>query len=460
MAERPRGRRAVLRSVRFRITAVAVLVLLAVLTLTGVALVALQRTVLTENLDDGLVEQADVLEAQAVAGDVATVLVVAGDDDLVAQVVTTGGRTVGASEDLVGARPVAALPSEAGERVTSVGSVVAAAEPHRLVTRRIDDTPLGDVVIFVAAPTDDVDESSDVLVRSLAGVIPLVGVVLAVLVWWLVGRTLRPVEAIRADVAAMGGDDLHRRVTVPPTGDEIAQLAGTMNAMLDRVERASELQRQFVADASHELRTPLTRMRAELEVDLAHPDTADLVATHESLLEETEGLQRLVEDLLLLARTADDHVGGGAVVDLREVVERELALATPSRTIPAELAAASPGPVRGDVAQLRRAVRNLVENARHHAASAVTVALEQTDGRVVLTVDDDGPGVPEGERDRIFERFARVDAARSTVDGGSGLGLAITRAIVERHGGTVSVGTSPLGGARFVVVLPAVAPDG
>ena len=131
---------------------------------------------------------------------------------------------------------------------------------------------------------------------------------LAALVWALAGRTLRPVEAIRREVARIGATDLRRRVPVPPGDDEVARLARTMNAMLDRVEGASERQRRFVGDASHELRTPLARMRSEIEVDLAHPDRADLVATHHSVLDEAVGMQRLVDDLLRLARA--DGTGG------------------------------------------------------------------------------------------------------------------------------------------------------
>ena len=147
---------------------------------------------------------------------------------------------------------------------------------------------------------DDIDESVSTLARSLLVGIPLVVAALALLLWWVVGRTLRPVEAIRAEVADIGGRDLHRRVPVPPGDDEVARLARTMNDMLERVDDAAQRQRRFVADASHELRSPLTRIRTELEVDLAHPGEADLLATHASVLDETVGLQRLADDLLLV----------------------------------------------------------------------------------------------------------------------------------------------------------------
>ena len=144
----------------------------------------------------------------------------------------------------------------------------------RLLSRAVD-APSGPATIHVAAPSDDISDSVAALRQSLLVAVPLSAGVLALLTWVLVGRTLRPVERIRAEVAAIDGADLHRRVPVPPTDDEIGRLATTMNDMLARVDQAQQRQRRFVADASHELRIPLTRMRTELEVDLDHPSTAD-----------------------------------------------------------------------------------------------------------------------------------------------------------------------------------------
>jgi signal transduction histidine kinase len=269
---------------------------------------------------------------------------------------------------------------------------------------------------------------------------------------------LRPVEAIRNEVAMIGGKDLERRVSVPAGDDEIARLARTMNGMLGRIETATRRQQQFVADASHELRNPLTRIRSELEVDAAHPESADLAATHRSILDETIALQQLVDDLLQLAR-ADAGVAATPAtrgpVDLDDVVLREAArLRASAATITVDTSNVSGAQVSGDPAQLTRVVRNLADNAARHAAAAVTFTLTEQDHSAVLTVTDDGPGIPAEDRERVFERFTRVDDARNAAHGGAGLGLSITREIVQAHGGRVAIDPDHAPGTRVVVVLP------
>jgi signal transduction histidine kinase len=223
-----------------------------------------------------------------------------------------------------------------------------------------------------------------------------------------------------------------------------------MNAMLGRLQESAERQRRFVADASHELRSPLARMRAELEVDRAHPGSADPAATSASVLDETVRLQQLVDDLLLLARGdagALDAVRT-APVDVDAVVER-LVADRREHEPPIDTRGVTPVQLSADEAQLRRAVGNLLDNAVRHARGAVSVTLAERDGDAVLTVADDGPGIPADERERVFERFTRLDDARSA-DGGAGLGLAIARDIAERHGGTLTLED----GSRFVLRLP------
>jgi signal transduction histidine kinase len=292
--------------------------------------------------------------------------------------------------------------------------------------------------VTVAAPDDDIDDSVASLVGSLVIAIPVGTLVLAALVWLVVGRTLQPVEAIRAEVAAIGGRDLHRRVPVPETDDEIGRLARTMNDMLARVEDASARQARFVSDASHELRTPLARMRAELEVDLAHPSTADLAATHRSALEEVDGLQHLVDDLLALAKSDAGAGGARTPVDLATlVVGDDVVHVDATSTI-----------VDGDERALRRAITNLVDNARRHARSRVDVVIADA----TVSVTDDGDGVPVEHRARIFDRFAQVDESRT--GSGTGLGLAIAREIAGQHGGTLTLE----GANRFVLSLRATPP--
>jgi signal transduction histidine kinase len=286
---------------------------------------------------------------------------------------------------------------------------------------------------------------------------PLLVALVAATTWAVVGRALRPVERIRARVAAIGGRDLQARVPEPGTGDEVDRLASTMNEMLARLQGSAERQQRFVADASHELRSPLTGIRAQLEVDLAHPGAADPLATERQVLDEVDRLQRLVADLLVLAR----HDAGGAAgpgrppcaLDLDDLVLREARRLREGGRVEVDTASVSGAQVVGHADELVRVVRNLVDNAGRHAASRVVLALREDDRWAELTVADDGAGIPADQRDRLFDRFTRADDARARDQGGSGLGLAITRALVTDHGGTVELAPSTTG-ACFVVRLP------
>jgi signal transduction histidine kinase len=225
--------------------------------------------------------------------------------------------------------------------------------------------------------------------------------------------------------------------------------------MLSRLERSVDRQQRFVADASHELRSPLTRMRAELEVDLAAGPDGVARDRLESLREEVMGLQDLVEDLLHLARAdAADIPLRAEPVDLDDVVLREGRRIQAGGRVTVDLSGVSAAQVTGDPAQLTRAIRNLADNAERHAAARVTFTLSETSSSAVLAVGDDGPGIPPEHASAVFERFGRVDLARSRATGGSGLGLAIAREIVERHGGALVLDPAHHPGARFVMTLP------
>lgn len=269
--------------------------------------------------------------------------------------------------------------------------------------------------------------------------------------WWLARRSLRPVERMTEQAGRMGADDLDRRLEVPRTEDEIARLARTLNSMLARVERGVHDKRRLIADASHELRAPLTAMRAELDVALDDPaldrSAREVLA---SARDEVARMSRVVADLLTLA-TIDER---GLELVEEEVDLRDLADAVAARF-------ESHGPVeargehvlvRGDSLRLDQALANLVDNAlKFGGAARIDVALKGDAARV--TVADDGPGVPPAERERVFERFVRLDAARGR--GGSGLGLAICREVVEAHGGSVRIDDAPDGGSCFALELPA-----
>ncbi|MFJ6216894.1 sensor histidine kinase [Streptomyces sp. NPDC092296] len=279
------------------------------------------------------------------------------------------------------------------------------------------------------------------------------------------GRALRPVERIREGMAEVSASELHRRVPVPPDGDEITRLALTTNQTLDRLEEAVARQQRFVADASHELRSPVANLRTGLEVALAHPSRTHWPEVARDALANTERLHRLIDDLLVLARldatapapdAADVKLTAVdlAAVDLAAVVRAECAgRGGPGARL--RLSGGEPVPVAGDRGQLRRLVRNLLDNAERHARSEIRVAVSADGaGRARLVVADDGPGIPAAERQRVFERFTRLDDARARDDGGSGLGLAIVREIAVRHGGTVEADAAEGGGARLTVLLP------
>ncbi len=438
-----------LRSVRARVTALATVVVVVVLVATAAVLLRVQDRQLTESLDDTLEQRlADLATVEETGGDLVETIASSFDDDRFAQLVSADGEVLATSPSIVGS---SALEPPSDRSARSVVEAPPAPTRSRVLSLRLESGE----VLHVGSAVEDIEDANRTLALSFAVATPLIAVLLAALVWWLVGRTLRPVEAIRSEVASLTAADLDRRVPEPGSGDEIDRLAQTMNRMLDRIEEATERQRRFVADASHELRTPLTRMRAELEVDLADPGRASLEATHRSVLDETVGMQRMVEDLLHLARAdAGKAPTRTTPLDLDDIVLAEIAHYRDR--VQVDTSAVSAATVIGDADQLARAVRNLVDNAARHAATTVAISVQETGDGVVLEVRDDGQGIPSERADTIFERFGRTDEARGRAEGGTGLGLAITADIVERHGGRVELVADGQPGTRFVVRLPSL----
>jgi signal transduction histidine kinase len=427
------------------VTVVAALAVLAVLAAASVGLVLAQRAALLDALDEQLDQQADAVERELQAGRP----VRAGDlptDDVLVEIIAPDGSRLAASEGLA-----ERLPREEGADGVSTVELPDG-EAGRLLER-----DAGGTTVLVAGSLDDLGDSTAALAGTLLVAVPLTSAVLAGVVWWAVGRALRPVEDIRARVDSISASRLDRRLPEPDAPREIARLARTMNAMLGRLQSSSDRQRRFVADASHELRSPLARMRAELEVDAAHPASADPAATAASVLAETVGVQRLVDDLLLLAR---GDAGALAAlprhpVDLDDVVQTLVGSLRPAGQRRIDTGGVRPVQVNGDRAQLERLVGNLLDNAVRHARDAVTITLgERADGEAVLVVADDGPGIAPGDRERVFERFTRLDDARAAGSGGAGLGLAIARDIADRHGGSLRLEDDGSAGARFVLRLP------
>ncbi|MFJ1674896.1 MULTISPECIES: ATP-binding protein [unclassified Streptomyces] len=282
--------------------------------------------------------------------------------------------------------------------------------------------------------------------------LPVLLLVVAGVTWLVTRRALRPVEGIRREMAAItASEDLSRRVPEPGSRDEIARLARTTNETLTALEASVDRQRRFVADASHELRSPIASLRTQLEVGAAHPELLDVPGA----VADTVRLQALATDLLLLARLDAGERPGRKTLDLGALVREEVAQRTGDPVVPTvSVPDSGVFEVVGSRGQLARVIGNLLDNAERHAHSAVTVSVRGGRGGVVVAVTDDGAGVPPQERERIFERFVRLDDARSRDEGGAGLGLAIARDVAVRHGGRLSVDGAREGGARFELWLP------
>ena len=435
------------RTIRFRIAALAAVASAILLTTVSVAMVAVLRWQLTDNLDEGISQRADTIAA-VVATDLPSEI--PGDEDLLIQIVDADGAVLASSANLTGLSPITSL--EHGVR--TINDVPRRFEVFRVLVRPVV-VDGRDLTLVVAANNDDVTDPVSILTRILTATVPIVVAILGGLTWWLAGRTLRPVEQMRREMSTISSTNVSARLAEPGTGDEIDRLARTMNQTLDRLEATIERQRRFVADASHELRSPLTRIRSELEIDLAAGRSADPEATERSVLAEAVSLHHLVEDLLQLARS-DDNVQSTPhqPVDLDDIVLREARRLAERGRVRVDLRGVSAAAVEGDPRQLTRAVRNLFDNAERHATTVVTVVLGERDDRVRFTVSDDGDGIPSESRELVFERFSRLDDARSRDAGGTGLGLAIVRDIVERHHGTIHLDDGPR--TRFVVDLPAL----
>ena len=314
------------------------------------------------------------------------------------------------------------------------------------------------VTVIVGQQLLPVHQAVDtVQLMTMIGV-PILVLVTGFFTYLFSSRALRPIEAIRSRVAGLTDRDLSTRVPEPATHDEVGRLARTMNGMLSRLEESQATQRRFVADASHELRSPLATVSTGLELLGAGmpKDSADM-ATVQTLRGETSRLTSLVENLLFLARADERGLATRREeIDLDEIAEAERVRPSTDDRV-AVTVSTEPVRVTGDRGQLVRVLRNLVDNARRHADRAVLVSVRAEGAVAVVDVEDDGAGVPEADRARVFERFVRLDESRARGDGGSGLGLAIVSELVAAHGGSVVVeGSDTLGGARFRVRVPMV----
>ncbi|MEU4644977.1 ATP-binding protein [Micromonospora sp. NPDC023814] len=464
------------------------------LVLLGVLGWSLQRAVDTEAF-----RTADAVALLAAEDALPDPLPVAGGQVRV-QVVDAQGRVRAASIDadrLVPMVPPDRIDAGARQRLTVSGERIDLAGPVRVVA-----VPAGSaadpLTVLVARSLADARHSGHVVRTILLVSFPLLVAVLAAVAWRVVGATLRPVETLRRGAEEITGRNGGGRLPVPASQDEIHRLAVTLNGMLGRLESARDRQRAFVADAAHELRSPLANIRTELEVARRLADRTDWTAVSANLLADTERLGRLVDDLLLLARL-DERPPARATgpVDLGALLA-SVAGRYPSPPVHLD-APAAPLWTEGDPDELRRVLANLVDNAVRHARGEVVLAARPAGpgdapapftsgpgggGRSVdggsggarsagagggaaayhlVTVTDDGPGIPAADRERVFGRFTRLDDARARDDGGAGLGLAIVRELVRRAGGRIELTDARPGGdggpgLRVRLLLPAL-PD-
>lgn len=365
-------------------------------------------------------------------------------DDQAAVLVDADGTVIAESDDVEGVD----LPVRDETYETTIDD-----ERYLVVSEDLDD---GRHVVLGSSLEVD-QEVSGTVGRLLLVAIPVLVAVVGAVIWLVVGRALAPVSRMRSEVDAIGAGQLDRRVPEPAADDEIGLLARTMNRMLGRLEDSQTAQRRFVSDASHELRSPLATLRQHAELAHSHPEVTSTDELARVVIDEGVRMQQIVEAMLLLARLDEGAPRSSSPVDLDDLAGIEVSRlrSTTARDLEVDGSAISAARVLGDERLLGQLARNLFDNAARHAASRIAVAVTQDGQTVRLTVDDDGSGIPEAERERVFERFVRLDEARAREAGGSGLGLAIVRAIARVHGGDVRVEASPRGGARFVVTLPA-----
>lgn len=443
------------QSLRARLTLLAT-ALFTIAVLTGIILVlTLQRYALLKVLDSS---------AQRTASDVANTIRAHPNRTTVTP--TTGGVTevqVLNADDVV----IAGSPGSDHNPLIDFEDLAAARAGQRFditspttgVGLRVLAQKVGNRTVLVVTDLSRVDDSIRVLTRAALLGGPLAVLLMGSATYFVVALTLRPVAALRhgaADITAAGLAD--QRLPVPGARDEIHRLAITLNAMLDRIDSATARQRTFVGDAAHELRSPLASLRVQLEVSQRMGPDSDWPTLIDDVLLDVGRLERLVTDLLALART--DEASRAAPrhepVRLDELVHT-VAGGYGHARVPVHADGLAETTVRGDADGLRRVIVNLVDNAVRYASTEVSIDLREGKKAVTLTVADDGPGIPAGERERVFDRFYRVEVSRSRESGGTGLGLPIVRELVRAHGGTVRLGARAHGkaGLQAVVSLPA-----
>jgi signal transduction histidine kinase len=434
-------------SIRARLTFIFVVAVAAILSVTGVSLVHLVRHSLASDADNQI--QGQMIRTQEqfanakTAADHRVILAVHGD--VVLQVTNLAGTKVWAATSTIAKAPVLARESaqsgtDSRLAITMVRSAHDAATLSQISSGQIGtiSTKRGPGLIFGFIYGKDIDHSVDVLMTSLVISFPLLLLLTAGLIWVGMGLALAPVESIRRRVDTIAATDLSQRV--PPTGgkDEIARMARTVNAMLDRLEASSQFEQEFVSNASHELRSPLTTLLATTERAARDPERADWNEVGEVVMREGRRLETLIDDLAWLARHDEHRAEIQSVdVDLDDLLLEEGHRVRLLSELSVDTSMVRPTRVTGDPAMLKRMIRNVVDNATRYATEELRFDSHYDGTEAVVTVADDGDGIDVSQSGRFFERFVRSDPARARHSGGTGLGLAIVAEIVERHGGSV-----------------------
>ncbi|MEU9413597.1 HAMP domain-containing sensor histidine kinase [Streptomyces sp. NPDC048281] len=360
-----------------------------------------------------------------------------------------------AARRLASGTPVAEVQTALPDVRTSVSTPSTTRSPDGSVSAQVD-TASGLAVVQAFPDLAPVDTAVITLTWALVPCTALLVALMAGLTWYAMGRVLRPVEDIRVEFADISAHSLQQRVPVPDSHDEVALLAATMNDTLDQLQRAVARLRTFTSDASHELRGPLTTLRARLELALARPDGAEWTTVGGEALHDTTRLEEIVADLLLLARMDARQPLKLEPLHVADLVRRTIAERYPHQPVVLFPDTATDKTVPASRSALTRLLTNLLDNALRYAHTGVTVEVRHTERELVVEVGDDGPGIPAGDRERVFDRFTRLDNARTRSEGGTGLGLAIARDIASAHGGTLTARTPGAAerGAHLVLSLP------
>jgi signal transduction histidine kinase len=449
------------RSLRARLTIITTAGLAVALILGAMLLRATLRASLTRDVDNTARQGAQEVAALAEANRLPDPVLVPGT--LTIQVLDPRGYIFDASPGADRHVPLlswrqAAANARSGRAILLDGRPYDIPYTVRAVAVRARN---GDTVI-TGVSFEPVTDTVQTVTRALLVGTPVLLLLLAWVTWLVVGYTLRPISALRRGAQGVTATGQPRELPVPEARDEVHDLAVTLNDMLARLDAAQQRQRNLVSDTAHELRSPIASIRTQLEVALDHPEQQDWAETASDVLADTLRLARLAEDLLVLARLDDRGTRpppSRRPVDMSVLVTEEAERSAGAR-VPVTTATGPGCVVTGDLDGLRRLLRNLIENSLRYAKSGVDVTTRRDGEDVVLTVSDNGPGIPAKDRERAFDRFVRLDAARSRGEheqGGSGLGLAIVRATALAHNGSARLeDASP--GLRAVIRLPAALP--